>query len=199
MHQGGLLLLQEKHVYRKLFASTLYLSSFTFGGGYVIIALMKRKFVEELKWIDQNEMNDIVALAQSSPGAVAINACILIGHRIAGFPGALLAVLGAVLPPLVIISVISYFYAAFRENRVFVAVLKGMQAGVAAVIVDVVISLIGGLLKKKELIAVLIMIGAFIAVFAFKVSPLYVIVTCGLIGFLNFRASEPVGKAGELK
>jgi chromate transporter len=160
---------------------------------------MKRKFVDELKWIDQNEMNDIVSLAQSSPGAVAINACILIGHRIAGIRGALLAVLGAVLPPFVIISVISYFYTAFRDNRFFVAILKGMQAGVAAVIADVVISLIGNLIKKKELIAMLIMIGAFIAVFVFKVSPLYVIITCGLIGLLNFRASDPVGKAGELK
>lgn len=192
-------MLQEKHFYRKLFASTLYLSTFTFGGGYVIIALMKRKYVEELKWIDKDEMNDIVALAQSSPGAVAINACILVGHRIAGFRGALLAVLGAVLPPLVIISIISYFYTAFRDNRFFVAVLKGMQAGVAAVIADIAISLIGRLFKKKELIAVLIMIGAFIAVFVFKVSPLYVIITSALIGLLNFRDSEPVGKAGELK
>lgn len=192
-------MLLEKHVYRKLFLSTLYLSSFTFGGGYVIIALMKRKFVEELKWIEQNEMNDIVALAQSSPGAVAINACILIGHRVAGFRGALLAVFGAVLPPLVVISIVSYFYAAFRDNRVFAAVLKGMQAGVAAVIADVVISLVGSLIKKKELISILIMIAAFIAVFIFKISPLYVIITCGLIGLFNFRASEPVGKAGELK
>jgi len=190
-------LLQEKHVYRKLFASTFYLSTFTFGGGYVIVALMKRKFVDELKWIDQDEMNDILALAQSSPGAVAINVCILIGYRIAGIRGALLAVLGTVLPPLIIITVISYFYASFRDNRFFIAILKGMQAGVAAIIFDVVISLVGGLLKKKELSAVLIMIGAFIAVFVFKVSPLYVIITCGLIGLLNFRASDPVGKAGE--
>jgi len=180
-----------------LFASTFYLSTFTFGGGYVIVALMKRKFVDELKWIDQDEMNDILALAQSSPGAVAINVCILIGYRIAGIRGALLAVLGTVLPPLIIITVISYFYASFRDNRFFIAILKGMQAGVAAIIFDVVISLVGGLLKKKELSAVLIMIGAFIAVFVFKVSPLYVIITCGLIGLLNFRASDPVGKAGE--
>lgn len=192
-------MLQEKHVYRKLFASTLYLSSFTFGGGYVIIALMKRKFVDELKWIDQNEMNDILALAQSSPGAVAINVCILVGYRVAGIRGALLAVLGTVLPPLVIISVISYFYASFRDNRIFIAVLKGMQAGVAAVIADIAISLIGSLVKKKELIAVLIMIAAFIAVFVFRVSPLYVIITCGFIGLFNFRASDPVGKAGELE
>lgn len=199
MNRGGTILLQEKHVYRKLFASTLYLSSFTFGGGYVIIALMKRKFVEELQWITQEEMNDIIALAQSAPGAVAINACVLIGHRIAGITGSLIAVLGAVLPPLIIISVISLFYTAFRDNRFFIAILKGMQAGVAAVIADVVISLIGGLLKKKELIAILIMIGAFLAAFVFKISPLYIIITCALIGLLNFRASDPAGKEGELK
>ena len=117
-------------LYWTLFASTFMLSAVTFGGGYVIVPLLKRKFVDELHWIDEQEMLDMVAIAQSSPGPLAVNASIIIGYRMAGVPGALLTALGTVLPPLVIISVISAFYAAFRDNRIVSLVLKGMQAGV---------------------------------------------------------------------
>ncbi len=125
----------------KLFLSTLYISAFTFGGGFVIITLMKRKFVDELHWIDEQEMLDLTALAQSSPGAIAVNAAILVGWRVAGAAGVTVAVIGTVLPPIIILSVISFFYAAFASNRYVALVLKGMQAGVAAVILDVVCGL----------------------------------------------------------
>ena len=71
----------------KIFLSTLYLSAFTFGGGYVIVTLMKKKFVDEYHWIEEDEMLDLVAIAQSSPGAIAVNAAILVGWRVAGFAG----------------------------------------------------------------------------------------------------------------
>ena len=88
--------------YRKLFCSTFYLSAFTFGGGYVIIPLMRKKFVEQYHWIEEEEMLDLTAIAQSSPGAIAVNASILIGYRLAGLFGALVTVLGTVLPPLIL-------------------------------------------------------------------------------------------------
>ena len=93
--------------FRKLFLSTLQLSACTFGGGFVIIPLMRRKFVEELHWIEEEEMMDLTAIAQSSPGAIAVNASLLVGYRVAGIFGALITVSGTVLPPLVIISIIS--------------------------------------------------------------------------------------------
>ncbi len=96
-------------VLRKLFFSTLYISTFTFGGGFVIITFMKKKFVDELHWIDENEMLDLAALAQSSPGAIAVNAAILVGWRMAGFAGMLIAIIGTILPPMTILSVISFF------------------------------------------------------------------------------------------
>lgn len=136
-------------LYWTLFASTFMLSAVTFGGGYVIVPLLKRKFVDELHWIDEQEMLDMVAIAQSSPGPLAVNASIIIGYRMAGVPGALLTALGTVLPPLVIISVISAFYAAFRDNRIVSLVLKGMQAGVAAVIASVVITMATGVLRQN--------------------------------------------------
>ena len=103
------------HKYKKLFFSTFQLSACTFGGGFVIIPLMRKKFVDELGWIDEDEMLDLTAIAQSSPGAIAVNASILVGYHVAGFLGAMLTVLGTILPPLIIISIISMFYRAFRD------------------------------------------------------------------------------------
>lgn len=107
----------KNRVLLQLFLATLFISAFTFGGGFVIITFMKRKFVDELDWIDQQEVLDLAALAQSSPGAIAVNAAILVGWRVAGFSGMLLAVLGTILPPLVVLSVISFFYTTFASNR----------------------------------------------------------------------------------
>lgn len=170
------------HKYKTLFLSTLQLSAFTFGGGFVIIPLMRKKFVEQLHWIDEQEMLDLTAIAQSSPGAIAVNASILVGYRVAGATGALVTVLGTILPPLVIISVISLFYAAFRDNAVVNLVMKGMLAGVAAVIFDVVYTLARGIFKLRRILPVLVLVAAFIANHFLKVNILLIILACGLIG-----------------
>lgn len=172
----------KKHIYIKLFTSTFYLSAFTFGGGFVIVPLMKKKFVDDLQVIDEDEMLNLAAIAQSSPGAVAVNAAILLGYRVAGIFGALVSILGTVLPPLLILSVISYFYTAFRNNIVVNAVLKGMQAGVAAVIADVVLNLGENVLNEKNVVSVIIMVGAFIATFFLRINVYYIILACGCIG-----------------
>jgi len=178
----------------KLFSSTFYLSAFTFGGGYVIIPLMQKKFVDDLKWIDEDEMLNLAAIAQSSPGAVAVNASILLGYRVAGILGAFISILGTVLPPLIIISIISFFYTAFRENIVVNAVLKGMQAGVAAVIADVVLNLGGNVVKEKDLISAFVMISAFIATFFLKINVMYIILVCGCIGAGKIMLQERKNK-----
>ena len=113
----------------KLFISTLYLSAFTFGGGYVIVTLMKKKFVDDLHWIDEKEMLDLVAIAQSSPGAIAVNGAIVVGYKLAGIAGVLVSILGTMLPPFVIISVISAFYQAFRSNFFISQMLEGNRKG----------------------------------------------------------------------
>lgn len=171
--------------YFKIFTTMLYLSAFTFGGGYVIISLMQTKFVEELQWLDDEEMLNLAAIAQSSPGAVAVNAAILVGYRIAGLGGALVSILGTIIPPLVIISTISFFYTAFRTNVVVSAVLKGMQAGVAAVIADVVLNLGGNIVKNKEYLSVVVMIGAFCVTYFLKINVVYIILVCAIIGIAN--------------
>ena len=168
--------------YKKLFLSTFKLSACTFGGGFVIVPLMKKKFVEELGWIGEDEMLDLIAIAQSSPGAIAVNASILVGYHVAGFPGAMITVLGTVLPPLIIISIISLFYQAFRDNVIVNMAMAGMLCGVAAVICDVVITMAGSILQKKCILPVLVMLGSFIAVRFFSVNIILIILVCGMIG-----------------
>lgn len=172
----------KSQILLKLFVSTLYISAFTFGGGFVIITLMKKKFVDELHWIEEEEMLDLTAIAQSSPGAIAVNAAILVGYRIAGGIGMLVAILGTIIPPMVILSTISVFYTAFRDNQIVALVLAGMQAGVAAVIMEVVYTLGKNVLKEKSILAVLIMVGAFVAVRFLGINIIYVILTAGVIG-----------------
>lgn len=168
-------------LYWTLFSSTFFLSAFTFGGGYVIVPLMKKKFSDELKWIEEKEILNLTAIAQSSPGPIAVNAAILIGHRIGGMTGALMGVLGAVLPPLIIITVISSAYAAFRDNAIVSACLKGMQSGVAAVITDVVIGLGGKIVKGKSVYQIALMVCAFAATWFFGVNVALIIVFCGVL------------------
>lgn len=150
-------------IYRQLFFSTLYLSTFTFGGGYVIVTLLKEKFVDELHWIDEEEMLDLVAIAQSSPGAIAVNGAIVLGYRMAGIPGVIVSVLGSVIPPVVILTVISFFYTAFKSNVWIQALLRGMTAGVSAVILSVVWDMTAGLVKQKDLSLLIVAVLAFAA------------------------------------
>lgn len=172
----------KKKTLWKLFLSTLYISAFTFGGGFVIITFMKRKFVDELHWIDEQEMLDLAALAQSSPGAIAVNAAILVGWRVAGFAGMVVAVLGTIFPPILILSVISCFYNAFASNTYVALTLKGMQAGVAAVIMDVVCGLGGNVIKEKSPIHLAVMAASFAAAFFFGANVIYIILAAAAVG-----------------
>ena len=166
----------------QLFLSTLYISSFTFGGGFVIVTFMKKNFVDQFHWIDEQEMLDLTALAQSSPGAIAVNAAILVGWRVAGLAGMAVAVAGTILPPMVILSVISLFYAAFAANRYVALFLKGMQSGVAAVILDVVWGLGGRVVREGSPLHLLVMAAAFVAAFFLDVNVIFIILAAALLG-----------------
>lgn len=180
----GIYMEKNRKFYLKLFLSTFYLSAFTFGGGYVIVPLMRKKFVNEYRWIDENEMIDLIAIAQSAPGVIAINASLIIGYKLAGILGAIVALVGTVLPPLIIISIISLFYIAFRDNRIVNGAMKGMQAGVAAVIADVVFRMIGEI-RKKDKLSTYLMVIVFIA--TFFVNIIVIILTCGVFGVIYNR------------
>lgn len=190
--------------YWKLFYTALYISAFTFGGGYVIISLMKKEYSDNLGWLDEGEMLDMTAIAQSTPGAVAVNAAILVGFKVGGVLGAVVSVVGTVLPPLIIITTISFFYQAFQANPYVAATLGGMQAGVAAVIADVVLNLGGKIVKTKSPLSIGVMVAAFCAVYFYSVNVLYVLVFCGVIGIIRTifhtkkQATAPMQDLGEV-
>ena len=173
---------QDRGKYKTLFLSTFNLSACTFGGGFVIIPLMRKKFVEELHWIEEQEMMDLTAIAQSSPGAIAVNASILVGYHVAGITGAFITVLGTVLPPLVIISIISFFYRAFRDNVIVNMAMTGMLAGVAAVICDVVITMGKTIFRQKRILPVAVLLLSFVAVRFLNVNIILIILICGVVG-----------------
>lgn len=178
----------------KLFISTFTLSAFTFGGGFVIVSLYKEKFVEEFGWIKEDEMLDITAIAQSSPGPIPVNASIILGYKLHGVLGSLVAVIGTILPPFIIISLISIFYTQFRNNKIISIALQVMRAGVAAVILNVVVNLAQNVIETKHKLHIILMVIAFIATYFFDVSAMIIIFACLFVGlttvFLDYRKGE---------
>ena len=186
---------KSSHVLLTLFLSMLKISACTFGGGFVIVTFMRRKFVEELHWIDETEMLDMIALAQSWPGAIAVNASILVGWKTGGLAGMVAAVLGTIIPPMVILGVISVFYQAFATNRYVALVLQGMQCAVAAVILDVAISLGQKTVKEGSAVHVAVMLAAFLATFFFHVNVVLIILLAIVVGIVQWVVSGR-GKGG---
>ena len=178
----------------KLFLSTLYLSAFTFGGGYVIVTLMKKKFVDEYEWIDNDEILDLTAIAQSAPGSMAVNAAIVLGYKLAGILGAAVSIVATVIPPFITILIISLFYNMFHDNLYITYLLLGMQAGVGAVIASVVYQMVAAMLEKKQWEDVVIMSLAFILNIYFKINVIYIILICALTGIIKTVISKGLNK-----
>ena len=173
--------MKKKKKLLRLFIETFYLSAFTFGGGYMIVSLMKKKFVNEYHWIEEDEMLDLVA----------VNGAIVVGYKLAGISGVIVSVFGAVLPPFLIISVVSVFYEIFRDNRIVAAMLSGMQTGVGAVIISVVYEMAKGQSKKENRIELaIIMVVAFMASYVFNISVIYIILACIGVGIVQYGISR---------
>ena len=177
-------MLQKKNLEQLwiLFKSMFLLSACTFGGGFVIVSLIKKKFVEELKWLEEDEMLDITAITQSSPGPLPVNASVIIGYRMQGIPGSLAAVLGTILPPMFVISLICVFYTEFRQNLYIAAALQVMRAGVAAVILDVTWNLAKNVWNSHSVFYTSLMVLSFCGAYFFGVSAMIIILICLVIG-----------------
>ena len=177
-------MLQKKNLEQLwiLFKSMFLLSACTFGGGFVIVSLMKKKFVEALKWLEEDEMLDITAITQSSPGPLPVNASVIIGYRMQGIPGSLAAVLGTILPPMFVISLICVFYTEFRQNLYIAAALQVMRAGVAAVILDVTWNLAKNVWNSHSVFYTSLMALSFCGAYFFGVSAMIIILICLVIG-----------------
>ena len=187
MEPSSIAPVRSRHFYWELFKSTFLISAFTVGGGFVIIPLLKAKYVDEYGWISDKETLNLVAIAQSMPGVVAANAAIMLGYRMAGVSGSLVALLATILPPLITLSAISYFYDLFAANPYIQLILKGMQCGATALIVNVAIDLVGKQVRKKLLLPILIIAVTFAANLFFDVNIMLLVLIDGLIGLLCMR------------
>ena len=177
--------LTKVQIYFELFKQIFVLGACTFGGGFVIIGMIRKVFADKLHWITEDEILDLTVIAQSTPGPLGVNMAVITGYRICGVPGALVCALAASLPPMLIISVISVFYNQFKDNRIIALLLQVMRAGVAAVIVDVVIDLTEKVIKTKKVLWMTLMVAAFIALVVFKVNIIWLIMICGAVGLVN--------------
>ena len=178
-----------RHFYWKLFQSTFLISAFTVGGGFVIIPLLRAKYVDEYGWLDDKETLNLVSIAQSMPGVVAVNAAIILGYRMAGLRGALTALAATILPPLVTLSVISCAYDWFATNPYVRYALKSMQCGATALIVNVAIDFLQKQWRKKLLWPLAIIVGTFVANFFFDVNIMLLVVIDGLLGLVFLRGA----------
>ena len=179
----------------QLFSSMLMISAFTFGGGFVIVSLMKKKFVDALGYLTEEEMLDMTALAQSAPGPIAVNAAILVGRRVAGWPGMLSAVMGTLIPPVVIIGLISLMYGWFADNEWVRAAMAGMSCGVAAVITDVVAGLGTKVVRSRSGLSIALMLLAFVLTCFAKVNVVFILLGAVAIGALRAWLGRKAGDA----
>lgn len=163
-----------KSSYLRLFSYNFMISAFTFGGGYVTIPMMEKYFVDHGD-LSKEELLELSTIAQTSPGAIAVNLSVLVGRRIHGWKGALVSGLASTLPALIILYFVSLAYTSFQENPVVRSVLKGMEAAVAAIIVDLVIDMTQALQNKRRKILLVLPILAFIGNAFLNIHPLWLL------------------------
>lgn len=125
---------ETRSIYWQLFYTFFKIGSFTFGGGYAMIPLIQKEVVNNKNWIDKNEFIDMLAMAQSAPGVMAINTSIFIGYKIRGFKGSVVAALGTALPSFIIILLIAMVFTNFRTNETVERIFKGIRPAVVALI-----------------------------------------------------------------
>ncbi len=176
-----------KNFYWQLFKSTFIISAFTVGGGFVIIPLLKAKYVDEFKWIKEKDALDLVAIAQSMPGVVAINSAVILGYKMRGVRGTIVALLATVLPPLITLSVVCVFYNMFITNQYVKLLLKGMQCGATALIINVAYNLLKKEWKRRYILPMAIVIFTFLASFFTQINVMYLILIDGLVGLILMR------------
>lgn len=177
--------MKKKRILPWLFGMNCYISSFTFGGGYVVIPMIRKAFVERKGLFTEEELLDMAAVAQSSPGAIAINLSALVGNRVAGALGGAVAALGAVTPPLIILSLVAVTYHAFVDNRMIAAAMKGMEAAVAALMLDLVVDMSRAVFKRRSFFLSFLIPASFIAAFVLQCNVGLVLVGCAGVAALK--------------
>lgn len=173
----------------ELFWLFFKIGAFTFGGGYAMIALITKEVVEKRKWITDTEFLDLIAVAESTPGPIAINSATYLGYKIRGFWGSFFATLGVVIPSFVVIVGISFILEPFRENPWVDYAFKGIAAGVSVLIVNAGLKLFKGL--EKDWFAFALILAGFVLALLDLVPIPFLILGGGLLGFLRQFLKKP--------
>lgn len=175
--------------YQTLFLIMLKIGLFTFGGGYAMIALLENEFVSRKKWIEKDEFLDMVAIAESTPGPIAINSATYLGYKILGVTGSLTATIAVCIPSFFIIYVISLFFDAFLSLTLVSYAFKGIQVCVIYLIFSAGIKLLKGIKKTAfniSIICIVIASMVFTTLFAIKFSTVYYILIAGMVGIFAY-------------
>jgi len=172
----------------QLFLTFFRIGAFTFGGGYAMIPLIQKETVENKKWVTDDDILDIIAIAESTPGPIAINSSTFVGYRVAGFWGSFFATLGMVLPSFTIILFISYVLKEFQDIKAVQFAFNGIRAGVLALLIKALWSMY----KKapKGLAAYIVMALSFVLVAFLKINVIYVLILCAVIGLASSFYAE---------
>ena len=168
-----------------LFLHSFMISLFSFGGGSTILSLQQKSFVEKNGWLDEADVLEMFTIAQSAPGATSVNTSILIGYRLLGLKGALICTLATALPPLIVITLITAFYSRLKNNQTTAYALRAVRACAAALMASVSVSLLTGLLKKKDLFLTIVWICTMAVMLIFNPNTIIVILAGVIIGVLH--------------
>ena len=167
----------------QLFLTFLKIGAFTFGGGYAMIPLIQKETVESKKWITDDDILEIIAIAESTPGPIAVNSATFVGYRVAGYFGALAATFGVVLPSFVVITLISLVLSEFEHLKIVRYAFFGIRAGVLALLVKALVSMIKK--SEKKPIVLIISLGAFIFAGLLGANVILVLICAALLGLTN--------------
>lgn len=182
-----------------LFLIFLKIASFTFGGGYTIVPVIKDEFSVKRKLINEDVMLDIVSISTSGPGPMAINCAILTGYRLHGIIGGLTAAIASAIPSIVIITIVSYFYKAFSENYYVQAALAGMGGVISATLLITSYNMAKQALKTNKYLGIFIMVSAFIASFVFEINTGLIILVVAIFGLFIYSVIDEDKKKVEVK
>lgn len=180
-----------------LFLRSLAISATTVGGGYVILSALRRLYVEKLGWISEEEMLDLSAAAQSAPGAVAVNASLLVGYRLCGIGGALVSLAGTAIPPLAAMCLLAEGYRRSADFPLLMKIMGGMRAGAAAVILDTALTLTKGALSSDTMPRAALLALSLSLILGLGVSPAWIVLGAAVLGGARGLLALRRRKAGE--
>ena len=161
-----------------IFWSFLKIGAFTFGGGYAMIPLIQHEVIHRRRWIEERDFLDLLTLAQTAPGPIALNTAVFVGYKRRGYLGALSAIMGVIVPSFLVILVVAIFFASIRDNAYVDAAFKGMRPAVVALIVAPIIGLTKGM--RWWLVAVALVVA--LVVWYFGVSPVWFLIAGAVVG-----------------